>query len=55
MLRGNQMRDTVRDGFGLAAPRSGENQHRAFGCRYCFLLLGIETREEIHYFGIFAS
>ena len=48
------MSDSMRDGFGFAASGASQNQHRTIGCNHCFALLGIETREEIHYFAIFA-
>lgn len=49
MIRADQVRDAMRDDTRLPAARSGEDEHRSFGCRHCFTLLGIETREEIHY------
>ena len=43
----------MRDDARLAAARAGQDQHRTFGGRYRFTLLGIETRKEnplINYF-----
>ena len=47
--RADQMRNPVRDDARLPAARAGQNQYRTFGSCYSFTLLGIETREEIHY------
>lgn len=43
------MRNPMCNDARLPAARAGQNQYRAFGSRYSFTLLGIETREEIHY------
>ena len=54
MLRADQVRNAVRDDTRFPAACAGQNQHRPFGGFYGFTLLGIETREEIHYSAIFA-
>ena len=49
MLRADEMRNPMRDDARLTAPRTGEDQHRPFGRCHSFTLLGIETREKVHY------
>ena len=49
MLRADQVRNAMRDDARLTAARAGQNQDRAFGGFYRFTLLGIETREKVHY------
>ena len=49
VLLAYQMGDAVRDDARLSTAGASEDEHRSFGRRYCFTLLGIETREKIHY------
>ncbi len=48
MFGGNEVSDTVRDGFGFAAARAGEDEHSTIGGGYCFALLGVKAGEKIH-------
>ena len=43
MMRGNQVRDAIRDDASLTASCSGKQQHRTFDMRNGFTLLGIQT------------
>ena len=54
MFRADEVRNPMRDHAGLPAARARQNQNRAFGSFYSFTLLGIETREKVHYRTIFA-
>lgn len=54
MIRGYEVRNTVCDHARFAASGTSQNQHRTVGSRYCFALLRVEAREEIHCLTIFA-
>ena len=55
MFRADQMRNPVRYDARLSAAGTCENEHRAFGGCYSFTLLGIQTREKVHYQTILAN
>jgi hypothetical protein len=50
MFRRHQMRNPMGNSLGFSAARACKDKHRSFGVRHSFALLGIKTREEIHYF-----
>ena len=55
LIRGDDVRDAVRDDARLAAARSGKDQEWSFGSSDGFTLRGIETGKKIHLNSIFAG
>jgi hypothetical protein len=48
-VRGHQVGDAMGDDAGLSAPRTGQDQQRAFGVLHCLALARVQPVEEIHY------